>query len=325
VLTSVFVVSSLFGPPSLKNVAITNVAISSTGHWLAAGPRDSKVDICVIDGPANCRTVNNNGGELNDLQFSPDEHFLAIANDDIRLIGLAGDAASFFLREDHRKYGTVRFNKGGRELLTINSHSEIELFDISSRKPSTRICCSTFYGEVALFEDGTRVANAGHWPRVWTRSGQLIKSLTEYRQNETLRPISVDEKGRRIFMGSQDGRIYAWSLIDFGLLNKSRAEPGYVDTIALVPNADLLASCSFGKPIHVWSTATLARVAALQASCSSNIVTLPDGVSILFGTDSGTVQIWNLEGSPHLTSEVRISGKRSRTAEIGIQRGRRDE
>lgn len=280
------------------------MAVSSTGRWIAAGTRDGRIVICVSEVGATCRTIDAQTGELNDLQFSPDERLLAIANDNIRLMALNESNGSFFLREDKRKYGTVRFDRTGSELLTINSQSEIELIAVRSHAALTRFCCSSFYGEVALFGDDTRIANAGHWPRIWTRSGKLVTTLAGDREYETFRPIAVDEKRRTIFMGCQDGRVYAWSLVNFTLLKRSPPQPDYVDTIALVPKPHILAYCSFGKTLHVWSAAGDRNPEILNARSSSNIVSLPDGVSILFGTNSGTVQIWNLaDPFPHLVSE----------------------
>ncbi len=282
-----------------------NVAVSSTGRWLAAGTRYGSVMVCASEGHT-CETFNTKAGELNDLRFSPDERFLAIANDNIQLVTLDRRKGSFWLRNDKRKYGTVRFDKSGTELLTINSQSEIELIDVRSHAALTRFCCSSFYGEVAFLGNDMRIANAGHWPRIWTRSGQLVTSLAGDREYETFRPIAVDEEGQTIFMGSQDGRVYAWSLGDFTLSERSPAQADYVDTIALVPKAQLVAYCSFGKPIHLWNVAGYRKAEILNAKSSSNIVSLPDGVSILFGTNSGTVQVWNLKDSPHLVSELRL-------------------
>jgi WD40 repeat protein len=243
---------------------------------------------------------------LNNLQFSPDERLLAIADDNIRLIGLNTEKESSSLRDDKLAYRTVRFDSSGSELLTINSQSRIEIINLRSQTISTTLCCSIFYGEVSFVGSDLKIVNEGHWPRVWTRTGDLIRALAPNREIETLRPIAVDEAGKRIFMGSQDGRFYEWSLADFKLIGKSPAQANYVDTIALLPSLGLLAYCSFEKEVHLWWPGTSRTAETLAANPSSNVVALPDGVSIVFGTDSGTIQIWKLKASPHLTSEVKI-------------------
>jgi WD40 repeat protein len=261
--------------------------------------------VCASAGDT-CQTFNTKAGELNDLQFSQDDHFLAVANDNIQFVALDRSNESFLLRTDRQGYGTVRFDKSGTELLTITSQSKIELIDVKSHAVFAKFCCSSFYGEVAFLEKDTRVANAGHWPRIWTRSGQLVASLARDREYETFRPIAVHEEVRKIFMGSQDGRVYVWSLDDFTLSERSPAQAGYVDTIALVPKARLVAYCSFGKPIHLWSATGNREAKILNVRPSSNLVSLPDGVSILFGTSRGTAQIWNLKDPPRLVSELRL-------------------
>ena len=305
-LTSVLLVIVLRAPVPVSSHAITSVAVSSSGRYIAAGTRHGLVKVCVLEGGTKCRTFSDEAGELNDLQFSPDEHFLGIANDNIHLVGIGPGSKSCFVREDKRKYGTLRFNKTGDRILTINSMSRIELIDVKSRTASTTICCSSFYGEVAFVGGDARIANAGHWPRIWTRRGQLIKSLTREREVETFRPITIDETAQRVFMGSQDGRVYAWSLLDFSLLDRSAAQADYVDTIALAPKLEILAYCSFGKQVRLWSATTSRPPEVLTGTSSSNLVALPDGRSILFGTSSGTIQIWRLGTSPHMTSEFQI-------------------
>jgi hypothetical protein len=78
----------------------------------------------------------------------------------------------------------------GIELLTINAQSEIELIDIESRFTSDKFCCSSFYAEVAFNASDTEVVNAGHWPRIWAKNGEPVKSLTANRQDTTFCPIA---------------------------------------------------------------------------------------------------------------------------------------
>jgi WD40 repeat protein len=296
-------------PARRMGEVITNVAISAGGSWIAAGTRDGRIKVCSLSSTGDCKTVANGGDELNDLQFSPDEHFLVIADENIRLVEIKSTARSSFLRNDKLGYGSMRFNKSGSELVTINSHSRIEVINVRSAVASTMVCCSTFYGEVALLNNDSQIVNAGHWPRVWTGSGKLVKALASNREIETLRPIVVDEAGRRVFMGSQDGRIYAWSVTDFRLITRSPAEADYVDTIALVQGLDLLAYCGFGKQVNLWNPESSMKGKTLSARSSSNLVAMPNKVSIAFGTDSGTIQIWSLKPSPHLTTELRMFQK----------------
>ena len=145
----------------------------------------------------------------------------------------------------------------------------------------------------------TQIVNAGHWPRTWAINGERVRSLAANRQYETFRPIAVDEKWRVIFMGSQDGRVYEWNLDTFTLLKRSPAQADYVDAIAIVPNIQVVAYCSLGKPVRLWSVECDRTSEISDLRSSSNLVALPNEKSILFGTNSGTVETWESGELPH--------------------------
>jgi WD40 repeat protein len=291
-------VSMAFVPGPVKAIAITNLAVSSTGRWLAAGTHDGHIVICDLNNGDGCTTVTDASGELNDLQFSPDERVLAVANSNIQLFVLDDHFHPTPVLMDGNKYGTVRFNSTGSELLTVNSRSQIELIDIRSRAVLKRFCCSSFYGEVAFLRNDTQLVAAGHWPRIWTIGHEQVTGLTPVRQEETFRPIALDDQRRALFMGSQDGRVYEWSLDTATLLKRSPAQPDYVDTIAIVPSAQLVAYCSFGQTIRLWSIAGDRISEIPKVKSTSNLVAFSNDGSILFGTQSGTVERWNLRGFP---------------------------
>jgi WD40 repeat protein len=243
-------------------------------------------------------------GVLNDLQFSPDERFLAIANEDIQLLAIEPSEKSFLLRADRQNYGTVRFNKFGTELLT--GRSEIDVINLKTRSTAITICCSSIYGEVAFGSNGSLIFNAGHWPRVWDEYGHLVRTLTEDREEETFRPIAIDESMRAVFMGSQDGRVYAWNLKDYKLLMKSHPQDDYVDTIAVLDAIHTVAYCGFGGSLKLWNVENDAESELQEIKPNSNLIALADGHSVVFGTKKGTAETWDLRGAPRLTSTISV-------------------
>lgn len=288
-----------FLPSRATSIAITNVAVSSTGRWIAVGTHNGRTVICDLTIQDSCRAVGNGSGEVNDLQFSPDDRFLAIANRNLQLLAVDDAHKPILLRTDEMNYGMVRFTKDGSRLLTINAQSQIELIDVQSHAVVKTFCCSSFYGATSFFNNDRKIVNAGHWPRVWGIDFGSIKSLAADRQYATFRPVEIDERGRTILMGSQDGRVYVWSMESFALLKRSPAQGGYVDTMAIVPGLQVVAYCSFGKTVHLWDGVGDQSSDIPTLRPSSNIVALPDGTSLLLGTDSGTVEIWDLKSSPH--------------------------
>ncbi len=67
---------------------IACVAVSRTGRWIAAGTHAGAITICDQSRLDSCRTVRAGDGVLNDLQFSPDERLLAIADENLRLLAV---------------------------------------------------------------------------------------------------------------------------------------------------------------------------------------------------------------------------------------------
>ncbi|MGH9629009.1 MAG: WD40 repeat domain-containing protein, partial [Bryobacteraceae bacterium] len=192
---------------------ISNVALSRTGGWIAAGTTQGRV--AVWNGSVGRATwqVNFDRGPLNDLQFSPDERLLVIAGKDLGLYAVGQPEALRFLRSDGRNYGTARFSRDRQNLLVITGRGIIEVLDSKSGATRLTICCSTVYGEVTFTPDEQSIANAGHRPRLWdSRSGQLIAQLTKDRKSYTFGPIAFDRPRGTILMGSQDGRVYCWDL-----------------------------------------------------------------------------------------------------------------
>jgi WD40 repeat protein len=290
--------------------AIAYVALTRSGRWVAAGTHAGAITICDQSRSGSCRTVPAAGSALNDLQFSPDERLLAVADENLRLLAVDPAEASFVLRSDRQNYGTVRFNKAGTELLTITGRAEIHVIDLKSRANTVTICCSSIYGEVAFSPNDDLIFNAGHWPGAWDKEGHLLSRLTRDREEPTFGPIAIDDEMQTVFMGSQDGRVYAWSLQDYTLLKRSDPGGDYVNTIAILKSIRKLAYCGFGKTFTLWDleNGKVSKVANLRPS--SNLAALSDEHSVLFGTASGTIETWDLSDIPRvLRNSERIRTK----------------
>ena len=147
------------------NRRIAYVALSRSGRWTSAGTAQGR--IAIWDRQNHQREFHIGQGALNDLQFSPDERFLAVANRGLQLSTTDDTAPLHVVRSDDRNYGTVRFSADGKNLLTVTGIGTIETLSASSGKLRTALCCSTIYGEVAFTPDERLIVNAGHWPALW--------------------------------------------------------------------------------------------------------------------------------------------------------------
>ena len=286
---------------------VSNVALSRTGKWLAAGTSQGKITVWDQGRGTAPRQIDFRRGSLNDLQFSPDEHLLAIAGRDLGIYAPEQPAGPRLLRSDEENYGTVRFSRDGQTILVITGRGLIETIDTRSGATRVQVCCSTIGGEVAFTPDGQAFANAGHWPRVWeARSGHLIARLTKDRQFYTLGPIAFDSSRGTILMGSQDGRVYAWDLATRQLAAMSGAQPDYVDTLAVSPSGWVIYA-GFGKTLRLWNPQTGQEYSFPAARPTSNLILGPDGTLIIFGTADGEIEFWDT-GTGQRLRVMRVPG-----------------
>jgi len=292
-------------PPADRRVS--NIALSASGRWLAAGTAQGEITVWDQTQPDAPRRAAFPHGSLNDLQFSPDEHVLAIASEDLGIYDLRKSAAPQLLRSDHEHYGSVRFSQDGQTILVITAASLIETIDTQSGALRLKICCDSFYGEAVFTPGGRTIANAGHWPRLWdARSGRLVAALAANREIATLRSIAFDAGRGTILMGSQDGCVYAWDLKTKRRIAVSPPQPAYVDTIAVSANG-WIAFAGFGRDVQLWNPDTGQRRPLPAARPTSNLVLGSDGTSILFGTADGNIEWWDVTARQRLRS-MRIPG-----------------
>jgi WD40 repeat protein len=232
---------------------VSNLALSASGRWLAAGTARGKITVWDQTRPDAPQQIASPHGSLNDLYFSPDEHVLAIASEDLGIYTPEASAAPRLLRSDHANYGSARFSLDGHDLLVLTGTGVIETIDAHSGAVRLKICCSSIYGDAVFTPDGQEIVNAGHWPRLWdASSGRLIATLTANREFSAFRPIAFDTSRDAILMGSQDGRVYAWDLKTKRRIALSPPQPAYVDTLAVATNGWVIFA-GFGRDMQLWN------------------------------------------------------------------------
>ncbi len=283
---------SMMTPQPRIAIAVRVLAISPAGLGLAVGMSDGTIYECASQDLTDCRSLDAKG-RLNDLRYS-DFGELAIADQNIRLIELHGSPAKL-IRSDGANYGTVRFESGRRRILTINGKGKVLNVDLESGNTSTVFCCSTIWGEVDFIDGGDKAVWAGHWPGIWHVSeDKLLGRLTAQREEMTFGPIAMDLEERLLYMGSQDGRLYQWSIDSRELLAKSTLLSGYVMTVSILGTSGWVAYASQPGIVRLWNPKANVHRIVEPARGASNIVFDQRRGLAVFGTESGAIEFWDL-------------------------------
>lgn len=286
-----WIVSASVTPVSRK---ITRVALSDDGRWLAAGTAQGKISIWDLTGGSS-RRIALDSGRLNDLQFSPDGHLLAIASRDLGLYAPAESSVPRVLRADHKNYHSVRFSPDGKSLLAVTGRGLIETIDSHSGALRLKVCCSSILGEVgqaAFTPDGEAIASSGTWPAIWgAKSGEFLGRLPTDRLAHTFGPIGFNEHRGFIMMGTTSGAVWVWDWKHRRLLGGVGSVLfGNVDTLTVSQTGTVFFA---GRSVALWDPRAGNWLSWSATRPSSNLVLTPDEASILFGNANGAVEFWN--------------------------------
>lgn len=292
--------------PERLETAVTRIAVSADGRWLAAGGAQGRIYLGDLDTGTE-RRFHAPAGALNDLQFSPDAAWLAVANRNLTLYRVAKHGPPVPIRQDGRNYGSAAFSPDGRTVLTITGGGEIEVLEVAGGRTLVRSCCSTIYGEVAFTPGGTLFVSAGHRPSVWdAHSGGLRCRLTSERDFFASGPVAIDAQRGRLLIGSQEGIVRLWDLAMWRLSGASPPRsPGWVESIAVEHETGWVAYSGSHDVVKLWHPDSGFLRQLRDARPSSNLAFRPGGKQILMGTAAGTVEFRDAE-TGRLAASLRV-------------------
>ena len=290
-------IAGLLSPRAKGSPRIGVLAMSRSGGLLASGTSGGEIRIWDLKTNKVIRNFPAPEGPLNDLQFTPDEKYLAVANRNITLISVRTSDPPMHIRQDEANYGTVRFTEDGQSILSIIGLGEIAIFDVPNGRQSLKVCCSTIYGEVAFANGDSRIVAAGHWPSIWDReSGALRNRLTATRETMTFGPIALNRSQTTVYMGSQDGRVHRWDLRTGIRRGISAALNSYVTTISVLGNSGWIAYATRGESVYLWNSTTGESKAISEAKATSNLCFDEASQLTAFGKETGEIEFWDLPG-----------------------------
>ena len=264
------------GGAAPREQAVTNVAFSADGAWLATGADDGWVALCNLT-EKTWRTLQERSGGKSIATFAPSGGLLAVtrweggegsivlwdvaSGREVRSISFPGwTHALRFTPEGRSLVGLV----GRRELDGLSDGQYIGIWELGgssatwTRRAELRNAPGSGFREGALGMDrsGTRVAFGDERGYVHLyRVPELKEELVFKAHGEGISAVALSGDGRVVSTGSRtsDCLVRIWDAQNGRpLLEPLAGHRRYIHALALSPNGDVLASGSSDRSIRLW-------------------------------------------------------------------------
>ncbi len=207
---------------------------------------------------------------------------------------------------------SVAVSRDGQIIVSGNDEGKVQFWSPDTGKLIRTLSGhSNWVQSIAISPDDETIASGSvdGTIKLWHRNGELKSTFTNPKPVYSLL-WSPDSK--ILASGDGDGRVTLWNR-DGKLIRSIKAHSGNVVSVAITPNAKIIASRSFGdKQIKLWDLNTGKLIRSIPAGSVGGVNSLaisPDGKTLAGYFSNQTVRIWLLE-----------TGKPVNTLDIGINR-----
>ena len=250
--------------------------------------------------------LTGHGEHVDDLAFSPDGKTLATSalydDETIRLWDAHTGEHRLTLTEHVRHVRHLAFSPDGKTLASGSSDGTICFWDARTGKArniftghSANVLSVAFNPTGDFIASGSTNGIIRFWD---VGTGQHIKTLNGSKDGfkDLARSLVFSPDGKTLFCGSDDG-IRLWNT-HTGEHKKTLTEHrDVVESIALSPDGNILASGSWDDIIRLWDAHTGEHKKTLteHKSRSESVTFSPDGKTLASGNHDNTVHLWDVD------------------------------
>ncbi|OCB62320.1 hypothetical protein A5677_11800 [Mycobacterium malmoense] len=299
--------------------SVESVALSRSGHLLAAGGDDHTIRLWEMTDPAHPRPLGQplagHANVVNTVAFSPDGHILATGGGDstARLWDITNPAHPAPLGQPLAHAAPVRdvaFSPDGR-MLVVGTGGDVQLWNLTDparAAPFGHPLTASNVGHVALSPDGhTLAVGDGGAVQLWnvtdpTRPAPLGQPLTGH--TNLVNSVAFSPDGHTLAVSGIYDFVRMWDLTDpahpVSLDQFLPTETTAGGSLAFSPDGRTVA-LSDGGTVELFGLADPAHPLMLgkpltgHTGSVANVAFSPDGHTLVSGSDDGTVRLWNLD------------------------------
>ncbi len=249
------------------------------------------------------RTLSGLAGLVTAAAFDPRGRFVAVGgeNGEIRLFSLADPNAAVRTLSGHEaSVNAIAFTPSGDRLLSVSSDRTVRSWPLDGGEPSVW----TGHGdEVHVLAVSSRgdFAWTGGLDRIairWDLRGDAAPVQLADHEAEVL-DIAVSPDGQLVATASADRRARVWDAATGQRMHVLRRHDDPVAALAFGPHREL-ATGGHDRMIFVWDLASAhpdeaPRVLGGHEQSVNALAFVPDGSTLVSGSNDGTVRLWRLE------------------------------
>ena len=244
--------------------AITGLAFSPDGKWLAAGSQDSAGRVWDATTGQEIFTLKGHTSPVWSVSFSPDGKRLATGSKDstVKVWDLTTGKEIGTFKGHRGDVWSVVYSPDGTRLASGSADKTVKVWDATAPEEGRTIKAhSGFIGAIAFSPDGQRLASASG-DHDWDEG-----------KNEMIIKPGADQ-------------VHLWDVATRQRILSLKSPSGFGGKVAFSPDGKHLVTDSQDGMIRIWDAGTGQEVRSFQGHTSAvgNLAFSPDGKVVVFGT-----------------------------------------
>ncbi len=289
--------------------AVTALAWSPDGAYLASGGDDHTINIWHAQTGANVFTYHGNSGGVPAVTWSPDSTRIASASagptssggspatgNTVQVWYAAGRKPIYSYAGHSGGITDVAWAPQGERIASASTDYTVQVWQATTgQHPLIYHTHSWYAWALAWSPDGTRIASGGPDGAIQIWNSASGTTLSIYRGHTAgVEALAWSPDGSRLASASDDRTVRIWDTASSATTFIYRGHAGYVRCVKWSPDGNYIASGSSDKTVQLWNAAIGGTYYTYRGHSAgvTKVVWSPDGQFIASGSEDRTVQVW---------------------------------